>query len=72
MTKKRIAILTCLLLLGVVVCYFISNYLNERATQSYEWTSNPIVVWVMAIPVILLMITLVILGILIGRKYETN
>ena len=84
MTKKRIAILVCLVIFGAVAGYFYSGYVNDMATVGSAATDhvtanidivrplqvNPWINGIMLGVNVLVMVALVVSGYLIGRKYE--
>ena len=84
MTKKRIAILVCLVIFGAVAGYFYSGYVNDLALSRSAATDHvtadfgimkplPVNPWINGIMIgvnVLVMVALVVSGYLIGRKYE--
>lgn len=86
MTKKRIAILICLVIFGAAAGYFYSGYVNDLALTGSAATDHvtanmdiirplPVTSWVnwtMAGVNIAIMAALIVAGVMIGRKYESR
>lgn len=84
MTKKRIIILVILLIFGVALGYFASNYLNGMAVREaatdhvtapaviFPNQVNPVLNWLVGSVTALSLLALVICGIFIGWKFDSE
>jgi len=71
--KLMIRFFVLVLVVGPLIGYFLNKILNKTTTsQVPDYLYMPSPNWYFAIPVFIMMVALVVIGYLAGRKFATN